>query len=74
MPRQFTPLARVLDAIADREGIDPAHIRRFPDLLAEAGLEAEDLDNELATEARQCGYAELNVIATRHDAIVSHWW
>lgn len=73
MASKYSPLAIAIDAVADREGIDPAHVRRFPDLLDELGLEAEDIDNELALEARLCGYAELNAIAAKHGAIVSHW-
>lgn len=63
----YSTLARRLDKLADKNGVDPAHLRGLPHLLEPLGLEPADLDKSVIEEARACGREALRAICDKHD-------
>lgn len=52
-------IALILDRIAEAHGITARHVSRSPALLAAAGLEPDDIDDETITEAEQYHRSEV---------------
>lgn len=62
MLAKFSRLAKMVDRVADQNGIAHKHIVDHPKLLEELGLEKEELDASLIHEARCYHLSEMNRI------------
>lgn len=70
MPKQtsakkYSSVARTLDRIADAAGVGAEHVAASPRLLAGAGLEPEDIDQETVFEAKALHREKMSEIRQR---------
>lgn len=61
-----SPLAKKIDKLADKHGIAARHVARRPDLLAEIGIDVDDVSEELIREAAAYGETQTRHIAHKY--------